>query len=247
MEEQSLTKKELYDAQKEAKKNKDGAFNAKLLKRLSLWVFVLVVMGGSIWGLSKIAKQPPADSDSSGGAQIATVVLPSDWVTGNKEAKTVLIEYSDFQCPACRAYYPLVKKLIADHGDSFQFVYRHFPLSQHANAKPAAYAAEAAGKQGKFWEMEDMIFVNQTAWSNSKNASNIFLEYARSLELNIDQFKKDRDSSETKNKVNEDYQSGIKARVNATPTFYLNGKRIQPSNYDEFSNFIKQAQDSDLK
>jgi protein-disulfide isomerase len=80
-----------------------------------------------------------------------------------------LIEYSDFQCPACGFYFPLLKKLEEEFGENIAIVYRHFPLSSvHPNAKFAAYAAEAAGKQGKFWEMHDLIFTNQSEWSDKK-------------------------------------------------------------------------------
>ena len=165
-------------------------------------------------------------------------VSANDWVIGNQEAQTILIEYSDFQCPACGAYYPLVHKLIQEQGANFKFVYRHFPLQQHQNAKPAAYAAEAVGRQGKFREMEDMIFVNQNDWSGSKKAEEIFREYASSIGLNLEQFDADRESEEAKDKVESDYQSGIRAGVNATPTFFLNGKKIQPRSYEEFVNYI---------
>ena len=89
-------------------------------------------------------------------------IVSSDRIKGNPEAKAVLMEYSDFQCPACAAYQPIVKQIVeefsAEGGDKMVFVYRHFPLSQHKNSKKAASAAEAAGKQEKFWEMHDLIF-----------------------------------------------------------------------------------------
>ncbi|OGC46761.1 MAG: hypothetical protein A3A94_01955 [Candidatus Portnoybacteria bacterium RIFCSPLOWO2_01_FULL_43_11] len=178
----------------------------------------------------------PSDNQS---AAIIDAISSSDWIKGNKEAKTILVEYSDFQCPACAVYYPLVKKLIEDKGNSFQFTYRHFPLPQHKNAEQAAYAAEAAGKQGKFWEMHDLIFERQDDWAEAENAKDIFKEYAQSLELNIEQFNQDRDSQAVKDKVQKDYTSGLTNKVNATPTFFLNGEKIQPRSYDEFVNFIK--------
>ncbi|MBI2063796.1 MAG: thioredoxin domain-containing protein [Candidatus Yanofskybacteria bacterium] len=177
-------------------------------------------------------------SPQSQSAVLLDAVSSSDWVTGNQESSVILIEYSDFQCPACGAYYPLVNKLIKEQGENFKFVYRHFPLQQHPNAKPAAYAAEAAGKQGKFWEMEAMIFENQNNWSGSKNADDIFRGYAGSLGLNLEQFDADRKSEEAKNKVDADSQSGVRAGVNATPTFFLNGKKIQPRGYDEFVEMV---------
>lgn len=240
MTEENLTKKELYDLQKEEKNKQDQSLqNKKSLKRVFLWAVVLVVVGGSVWGLSRLAINSQGPQNQ--GNVVLDAISEGDWVTGNKESKVILIEYADFQCPACGAYYPLIKELIKEQGANFKLVYRHFPLQQHQNAKPAAYSAEAAGKQGKFWEMESMIFERQRDWSESRNVDDIFLGYAKSLGLNAEQFKKDRESKEIKDNVEADYNGGIKAGVNATPTFFLNGKRIQPQNYEEFVKFINEA------
>ncbi|MBI2676488.1 MAG: DsbA family protein [Candidatus Yanofskybacteria bacterium] len=239
MSEENLTKKEIYDLKKsEADREHANASKTRKAKRVLMWVGVLILLIGAVWGMVKLSDKP----SDTGQAMVLSSVLSDDWIKGDKETKVILIEYGDFQCPACAAYHPLVEKLIAEHGKDFQFVYRHFPLQQHANAKPAAYASEAAGKQGKFWEMYNLIYPRQNDWSEKKNADDIFLEYAGSLGLNLDQFKKDRDSQEAKDKVKKDYDSGIANKVNATPTFFLNGKKIQPQSYEEFANFIKQAQ-----
>ena len=115
---------------------------------------------GATWGMAQLA------SSGSKPALLTSAVSDSDWVKGNRSAPVVLVEYSDFQCPACAASAPLVKQLTEEFGNKIAFVYRHFPLPQHKNAYPAAQAAEAAGKQGKFWEMADLIFANQTKWEN---------------------------------------------------------------------------------
>ncbi len=156
---------------------------------------------------------------------------------------TVLIEYSDFQCPACGVYYPIIKALQQEFGESIVFVYRHFPLRQiHANADLAARSAEAAGKQGKFWEMHDMIFENQKDWASQSNAKKSMIEYAQSLNLDAERFKTDLDSKEVKEKVNNDYLSGIQAKVNAVPTFFLNGTKLQnPESYEEFKKLLEEA------
>ncbi|OGF63404.1 hypothetical protein A2926_03960 [Candidatus Giovannonibacteria bacterium RIFCSPLOWO2_01_FULL_44_40] len=179
----------------------------------------------------------PAGNNSTASALDA--VSEQDWWKGNKNAQIVLIEYSDFQCPACAIYYPLVNKLSEELGDKISFVYRHFPLKQHQNAEPAAWAAEAAGRQGKFWEMHDLIFENQKIWSDQKNAEELFIKYAEALSLDMAKFKEDVGSKEINEKVESDYQSGLRAGVDSTPTFFLNGKRIQNSqNYEEFKNAV---------
>ncbi|MEK7606148.1 MAG: DsbA family protein [Patescibacteria group bacterium] len=193
-----------------------------------------------------------ASSDAKKSTQDETVLNTSDtslgWTKGNSEATTTLVEYSDFQCPACGLYYPFIKQLNEEFGDQMQFTYRHFPLRQiHRNSEPAARAAEAAGKQGKFWEMHDLLFENQSVWTDSNDVEGDFEAYAIQLGLNVEQFKTDRDSKETREKINADYQSGIAAGVNSTPTFFLNGtKIINPRNYDEFKSVITQALATEL-
>ena len=204
-------------------------------KRIFLWIFVSILVVGSVWGLVKITKF--SASQPSGEAVTIDEVSGRDWAVGT--GKAVLIEYSDFQCPACGAYYPLLNKLIEEHGSEFTFVYRHFPLQQHLNAIPAAYAAEAAGKQGKFWEMHSVIFNHQQEWSSAGNINELLLSYADGLRINLEQFKNDLRSAEVKDKVGNDYRGGINAGINSTPTFFLNGKKIQPRSYKEFIDLIK--------
>lgn len=204
-----------------------------------LWMAAVLIIGGTVFVLAKLSKPEIGPSDER-TAQLPAI-SETDLVTGNRESNTTLVEYSDFQCPACAAYHPLIKKMLSENGQDFRFVYRHFPLRQHAQAKEAAYAAEAAGRQNKFWEMHDLIFAGQNNWAQKISAKDIFLTYARSLNLDIERFSQDRGLSEIKDKVETDLQGGLKINVNATPTFFLNGKKIQPRNYDEFVNFIKQA------
>lgn len=170
---------------------------------------------------------------------INLTINSNDHIKGNREAKVVLIEYSDFQCPACASYYPIIKQLSQEFNNNAMFVYRHFPLSYHQNAFLAASAAEAAGKQGKFWEMHDQIFENQKEWSDQKNAKDNFIKYAQNLKLNIEQFQNDIEVKEIKDKVMADYESGIKAKVNATPTFFLNNEKVQVRSYEEFKKLIE--------
>lgn len=168
-------------------------------------------------------------------------VKADDWIKGSKQARVVLVEYSDFQCPACGAYYPLVKKLNQDFGDKLLIVYRHFPLtSLHRNAQAAARASEAAGKQGKFWQMHDMLFEQQQSWSEENNVEGIFAGYAVSLGLNKETFLKDLNDASVTGKVDRDRQGGEALRVNSTPTFYLNGKKMDsPGSYELFKKLVE--------
>jgi len=172
------------------------------------------------------------------------MIAQNDWVKGNKNAQVVIIEYSDFECPACAVYAPVAKKLFEEKElkNRFALVYRHFPLQQHLAAVPAAYAAEAAGKQGKFWEMHDMLFEKQEEWSKASDVKKTFLAYARALKLNEEQFVKDSESSPTRERVQNDLNIGNRLQINATPTFFVNGEQIQnPSSYEEFKKIISAA------
>ena len=207
----------------------------------ALWVAVILIIIIGIAGIVILAQKQESDNGGS-GSSLLPPITESDLVKGNSGSATILIEYSDFQCPACGGYYLLLKKLNEEFGDKILFVYRHFPLQQHKNAKSAAIASEAAARQGKFWQMHDMIFENQSEWSEEKNAEGIFTSYTQNLGLNIEQFKNDLNSQEIKEKIDNDYKGGVRANVNGTPTFFLNGKKIiTPRNYNEFKQLLQQA------
>ncbi len=167
----------------------------------------------------------------------------SDWIEGNKDAKNILVEYSDFQCPACRAFAPFMTQLHEDFPDDLVIVYRHYPLPQHRQADLAARAAEAAGNQGKFWEMNDMLFQNQADWSGNSGARDSFISYATSLSLDIDKFRSDMDSSAVKAKIKNHLKSANEFGVRSTPSFFLNGQKINnPTTYDDFKALVSSAQ-----
>ena len=191
------------------------------LLRLAVFVFIII-------GLASV---------NSGGQTAPTA---DDWIKGNPGAKVYLIEYSDLQCPACRAYWPLIKQVESEFANDIKIIYRHFPLTTiHKNAQLAAQAAEAAGLQGKFWEMHDLLFEKQLDWSNLSNVSEKFTEYAGQLGLNVEKFKNDLNSDTVKDEVREDVATGNKAQVRGTPSFYLQGKKItNPQSYDELRQLI---------
>ena len=209
--------------------------------KIILWAIITVAVIGSIFGIIKLASKSQTP-DSNNLAITVSAVNDNENIKGDKEAATTLIEYSDFQCPACGSYYPIVKKVTEDLSAKVRFAYRHFPLPQHKNAKLAATVAEAAGKQDKFWEMHDLIFQNQSDWSEEKNAAILFAKYAQDIGLDLARFQTDIASDDIKAKIENDYKSGVKAGVNSTPSFFLNGKKMDnPRNYEEFKNAIEQT------
>ena len=150
------------------------------------------------------------------------LVAPDSFSIGNASASAYLVEFSDFQCPACRAFSPVVDELAKKYTDKLFFVYRHYPLSQHAFAKPAAIAAEAAGQQGKFWEMSKLLFENQDKLSGSLWAS-----LADELKLDRVKFDAALNSQEIKAKIDRDEIAAIQLKLPGTPSFFLNGVRLE--------------------
>ncbi len=214
-------------------------------KRIGLWGGVLLLIVLSIWGIAKLGERGQTPIMSTTPANLAPVES-TDWVRGNVLSRVTVVEYSDFQCPACAAFEPLIVRVMAEFGTRVRFVYRHFPLQQHAHSQAAALAAEAAGRQGKFWEMHDKLFASQNSWEGEtdEGAQKIFIRLASEIPLNVEQFQKDLSSGNLTAHIERDEKSGNAAGVDATPSFFLNGVRLKPQNFDEFRNAIKQTIDN---
>lgn len=207
-------------------------------KKILMWVGIFIVIGLVLFALAKWGQQ--STQETAANPEIS-VITATDHTKGPTDAKAILVEYGDFQCPACGVYEPLVEKLLQEKGDKMLLVYRNFPLPSHQFAMLAATSAEAAGAQGKYWEMHDKIFAEQAVWSKLDNPISSFIQYAKDLGLDVDQFQKDLTSDVIKQKIADDKAGGIRFKVDATPTFFLNGKHIQPQSYDEFKNLVTTA------
>ncbi len=154
-------------------------------------------------------------------AQLHVPVTNLDYAQGEKDAPMTLVEYGDYECPACALAYPVVKELQAALGDTLRFVFRNFPLRNvHPHAQRAAEAAEIAGEQGVFWEMHDALFENQDALEDDH-----LREYAHGLGIEREDFVNALISHRCAEKVVADFESGVRSGVNATPTFFINGVR----------------------
>jgi protein-disulfide isomerase len=157
--------------------------------------------------------------------QLKPPVTAKDHVAGPDDAPVTLVEYGDFECPYCGMAHPIVQKAQQQLGSDLRFVFRHFPLAEaHPHARAAAQAAEAAGAQGKFWEMHDALFEHQDALE----AEDI-LSYAESLGLDRAKFARDLEAPAYAKKVRDDFRSGVRSGVNGTPTFFVNGTRYDGS------------------
>ncbi len=149
----------------------------------------------------------------------------NDHTTGNSAAVLEIVEFGDYQCPHCGAAHPVIKEMLEEYGDGIKFVFRNFPLSQiHPLARPAALAAEAAAMQGMFWEMHDAIFDRQRELRDG-----FLMRQAAELGLDENQFLDDSGSVDLNDRVDRDFESGMRSGVSGTPTFFVNGHKFEGS------------------
>lgn len=202
---------------------------------ITLLVCVLALVG--IYIATSKKDSGSTDKSSSTGTL-------SNNVTGSNNKGVVLVEYGDFQCPACAGYHPIIKEVVEKYNDDIKFQFRNFPLQQiHQNARAAARTAEAAGKQGKYWEMHDLLYEQQKSWEQSTAVNTIFEGYATQLGLDLAKFKTDFSSSAVNETINADFAEGTKLGVDSTPTFFLQGKKIEdpPRDVAGWNKLIDQA------
>lgn len=199
---------------------------------------VLIIIMAVIGGVIFVSKSKD-DAPSVGNTQPTNIVY-NDKV----DTSVTLIEYADFQCPVCASFHPIMNQIKEKYGDQITIQFRHFPLSEiHPNAVLAARASMAAYNQGKFWEYHDVLFENQTTWSASSNAQTFFESYAEQLSLDMNRFRTDIASSETNSLVQADRAEAQRKGYSGTPTFELDGKKLDPSptSIEDFSAKIDEA------
>jgi protein-disulfide isomerase len=206
--------------------------------RFTIVIIVLVAIFGGIFFVSKNKANAPNGSNGQ------VTVQPSNHTKGEGKKSVTLVEYGDFQCPACGAYYPIVEQVVEKYKSDITFQFRNFPISNiHPNAMAAHRAAEAAGMQGKYWEMYGLLYQNQSSWQNAGSPATIFQGYASSLGLNIDKYRQDVAGSATNAVIQADIKAGTKLGVTGTPTFFIDGKKIDqnPQDLESFNKLIENA------
>ena len=168
-------------------------------------------------------------------AQLAPPVGPDDHAVGPDNAPITLVEYGDYQCPYCGEAYPIVRQVQHELGSRLRFVFRNFPLrNAHPFAEGAAEAAEAAGAQGRFWEMHDTLYENQRALG-----ADDLVGYAEAIGLDVERFADDLEAGTYGPRVREDFRSGVRSGVNGTPTFFVNGRLLSGAQpLDEFKSLV---------
>jgi len=216
------------------------------IKRIVFWVCFLIVLALIIWGLAVAINKPLATGPSS--LSTPALITSTDHVVGPDNAPVTLVEYSDFQCPACEAKYFVISKLLTESSSTIRFVYRYFPLPQHSNAISSSMAAEAAGAQGKFWEMFDLLFANHTDWTELADPTSVYVGYATKIGLDTVKFVSDLKNPDLRAKVDADLADGQKIGIDATPTFFINGTVITtPQTYADFKDLIDKTASSSTK
>jgi len=216
------------------------------------WIIFAAVTVFVLAGLVFLSRNNQVDVSSVDDAKIIAASTANgniaDHVYGPTSGKTMLIEYGDFQCPACGSAYPNLKELTTEFKDKLTFVFRNLPLTSiHPNARAGAAAAEAAGLQGKYWEMHDKLYENQNDWSNSATdqRTSIFEGYARAVGVkDIAKFKADMSNKNVNDKINFDMALAKKIGASATPTLLLNGKKIESDVWADKAKFKAEIEDA---
>jgi protein-disulfide isomerase len=211
------------------------------MKRLLPFALIILVFCASLlfaWYLKRNADSPSRKSTQdtlplkspTGPAQLGA--NPPN-ALGTIDAPVMLEEFGDFECPPCGLLHPILKTMKAEFGSRLVIVFREFPMtSLHPHAMAAARASEAAGLQGKFWEMHDLLYEDQSTWHEASDTGPLFEQYATRIGLDLNRFRKDIESEIVEQRILLDRQRGAWIGVNATPTVFLNGRELQFENLD---------------
>jgi protein-disulfide isomerase len=211
------------------------------MKRTLPFLIILSVLGvalGSAWYLKRSSTATPTTtvvtgaSPAAGPTRTSNAPLaapgaepPHTWGPANAPAQ--LEEFGDFECPPCGLFHPIVKKMHEEFGDRLRVTFREYPLvPNHQHALSAASAAEAAGLQGKFWEMHHKLYDNQKTWHEAFDVRSIFEGYAKDIGLDVERFKREINSDLVARRITEDGKRGRSLNVTGTPTVFLNGREM---------------------
>lgn len=198
-------------------------------------IFLIMMMG--MWWTYQSGKTPPAEDQNSGEDSSARqeqnkysnapAGAEPETFKGSQNAPIIVEEFADFECGACADKHLVFNQINADYGSRIKFVFRNYPLVEvHDKAYDAAVAVEAAGIQGKFWEMQNILYANQQKWSNALNHRSMFEKYAKTIGLNMEKYTKDSLGVVAKNRVDADMKRGMALGIRSTPTVYVNGKSV---------------------
>jgi protein-disulfide isomerase len=221
---------------------------------LIIGLVLIAALAGGWWFYKRSKPSPNIRANTNQPVRTTPVPVPTGLpvgaqppnLLGSPTASVTVEEFADFQCPTCASIHTVMKNVQGTYGSRIRFIYRHFPLTQiHRNAYDASVAAEAAGLQGRFWDMQNLLFTNQQTWANSSTPRQLFEEYAQKIGLDVEKFKNDMAGMNAKSRVDADMQRGRAYNVSSTPTIYINGMSVpfEQMNFDS----IRQIIDSELQ
>ncbi|MBI2047015.1 thioredoxin domain-containing protein [Candidatus Pacearchaeota archaeon] len=199
------------------------------MKRINVFILIAIVLVIVLLGILIYSTLNPAGKTTS-KANASTGINPAK---GNSSSKIIIIEFSDFQCPKCKAALPVIDAVLDRYGVALY--YRNFPLPMHKNSMNAAEAAECANEQEKFWQYHDILFQNQEMLDKES-----LKRYAAQLGLDAAQFNSCLDSHKYRNEIEKDFQDGEKLGVGGTPTFFINNRKIEGASLGVFESIIKE-------
>lgn len=195
---------------------------------VTLMIFIGIIIIGQ--------KNQPSNGPSLTETTTENLITDHTYALGKADAAVTLVEFSDFECPACKAFQPVVRSLYNTYPEQLRLAYRHFPLPQHPYARKAAEAAELAGEQGKFWEYADKLFENNTALTETD-----LIKYAQDLGLDVETFQTKLKAGDATAFVNEDIALAVKLKLNSTPSFFINGKLVTYNSPQDLQNQVISA------
>lgn len=211
-----------------------GTMNSETKLFLGIIIATVALIGGAAFFFSRPAATPAVDPK--------VLIKEDSHRLSSPSASVTMVEFGDFQCPACSAYHAVVKQIMEKYQANVSLIFRNFPLPMHQNAMISALAAEAAGKQGKYWEMYNKLYESQEEWSADPKVKDRLVSYAKELSLNTSQFTADLDNADLKKKIDADIVDATTLGINATPTFFINNVQIEnPRSFAEFEALIKSA------
>ncbi len=246
---EGLTKKQFKELRKleklqshslEQKSNTVKWVSISVVSALFLLLFV---------GMIIVAKNKNKPQIADGGIKFAnnghTRVMTKEGTDATNSADVstkalTMVEYGDLQCPACKAFHPIDIQLLKAYPGQLKLVFKNFPLtSAHPNAMAAAIAAEAVGRQGKYFEIVDLLYDKQDEWAGQDNPQSKFEEYVKGLGVNVEQFKKDQKDPAIATLINDERNEGISNGVSGTPSYFINGRKIDnPSSLEAFKKIV---------
>lgn len=199
--------------------------DVQILGGIGIITLIIVLFAAFTIGGSGGSQQ--GQTEVLGESQKELVVRKDSHIDGNPKSDVTVVEFADFQCPACATGHSVMVRIKAEYKDKVKFVYRHFPLTgSHPNAYISALSAETAGAQGKFWQMHDKLFENQDEWSGEKDPSAIFAGYAKEIGIDTAKFNKDLKDKKYDSRVQNDLKDANQLGINSTPTFYIGEKKF---------------------